>query len=98
MSPDISLSSKPRKQTDVKEEELDGEYLVYDSETETVHNLNPTASFIWSLADGTRSVSFFIEEIHSSDPDIAKDKVRKDVVECLDKLRESGLIELKDDR
>jgi hypothetical protein len=96
MATEIEMSDIPTKKPDLKVEELEGEYLVYDSSNEEVHNLNPTASFIWSLADGSRDVSFFVDEIsRAASSDVNRETVEKDVRECLKEMVDSNLIDLE---
>jgi PqqD family protein of HPr-rel-A system len=54
---------KPRARADLAVEELEGELLVYDEETSDFHHLNPTASIVFSLCDGTTTVKEMAADI-----------------------------------
>ncbi len=50
------LSHKPRQKPDFRLEEIDGELLLYHPAQTTIMYCNATASFIWQLCDGKRTV------------------------------------------
>lgn len=83
---------RPRHRDTLAVEEVEEDLLVYDPVKDQVHLLNVTASAIWELCDGTRTVSEIARELGervvSGDHDIIKD------VECtLGEFREKGLVE-----
>jgi PqqD family protein of HPr-rel-A system len=47
---------KPKTREDLAVVELDGEAVVYDESTGNLHHLNPTATIIFNLFDGSSSV------------------------------------------
>jgi len=51
------MAKKPRRKTDYRLETLDNEILLYHSGKTTVLYLNETASMIWTLCDGTRTLA-----------------------------------------
>jgi len=46
-------ASKPKIREDLTVVELDGEAVVYDERTGDLHHLNPTATVVFGLCDGT---------------------------------------------
>ncbi len=43
----------PRK-LDLMKREIDGDLILHDPQTGSVHCLNPVAGLVWELCDGTR--------------------------------------------
>ncbi len=56
----MELSCKPRQTPDFRLEQLDGELLLYHPGQTTIMYCNPTASLVWGLCDGQRSVQDII--------------------------------------
>lgn len=50
------LSYKPRQKPDFQLEEIDGELLLYHPTNTTIMYCNPSASVIWQLCDGERTI------------------------------------------
>ena len=46
-------ATKPRVREDLTVVELDGEAVVYDERTGDLHHLNPTATLVFGLLDGS---------------------------------------------
>jgi Coenzyme PQQ synthesis protein D (PqqD) len=44
-----------RKRTDVIQSQVDEELLILDMQTNQIHQLNPTASYLWNEFDGEKS-------------------------------------------
>jgi hypothetical protein len=63
--------------------------VVFDADTDRVHYLNPTATFVFSLADGTRS-SAEIAEVVREAWNLDTPPVEA-VDECIVKLRTEGV-------
>ena len=88
----IDDSARPRQRTEFSLETLDSELLLYDPEkTKTIY-LNPTASLIWQLSDGSRTVNEIISVLQESYPD-ASDNIPHDVATALAEFAEHGAIE-----
>lgn len=45
--------TRPRTREDLTVVELDGEAVIYDEESGDLHHLNPTATIVFGLCDGT---------------------------------------------
>jgi hypothetical protein len=57
----MDLSCKPRQKSDYRLEKIDDELLLYHPNQTVIMYCNPSASLIWQLCDGERTV----EEISS---------------------------------
>ena len=55
--------ARPRRVGRVARYEIDGEVVLFDPKRNRVHNLNLTASVIWELCDGTRTVEELAEDM-----------------------------------
>lgn len=53
----MNLHDKPHQKSGYRLEELDGELLLYHPTRTTIMYCNPTASLIWQLCDGERTVA-----------------------------------------
>lgn len=82
----------PRGRTDVDEEVLDGEAVVYDPRTGALHHLNATATAVWGLCDGETTVADAVRELADAFAAPAE-QVRADVAALLGDLAERGLLE-----
>lgn len=47
---------KPKVRDDLTVVELDGEAVIYDEKTTELHHLNPTATIVFGLCDGTATM------------------------------------------
>jgi hypothetical protein len=87
-------SDIPVPNLEFKLEELDDELLLYHpAKTKTVY-MNSTASLVWQLCDGERSVGDIAGLLKDSFPE-ASDSVLQDVEITLKTFVEHGAIELK---
>jgi Coenzyme PQQ synthesis protein D (PqqD) len=76
---------------------VDGEVVILNRETDQVHRLNVTASYIWNLCDGTHMPDDIAARL-AADFEKAADEVIEDVRGALANLRELGLLESSDSR
>jgi coenzyme PQQ biosynthesis protein PqqD len=75
-------------------EEMDGEQLLYRLGAHKAIHLNDTASVIWKLCDGSRTVQEIIDLLKVQYPS-AESAVETDVEEAIELLvREGALLEL----
>jgi len=71
-------------------QELSGEVLVYDMDTDQAHCLNESAAIVWKACDGSNTVSNIIRQFES----VGLGKVTEDFVWlAIDQLNENGLME-----
>jgi PqqD family protein of HPr-rel-A system len=83
---------KPRVREDLEIVELDGEAVIYDEDTRELHHLNPAATIVLSLCDGTLAVKEMAAEI-SSAFGMAADEVEPQVRKVLKDFRKAGLLD-----
>lgn len=73
------------QRVDVTVREIDGEIVVLDERTGYIHQLNPTASFIWRLSNGENS-SHEIAEMMAQSFDVDEAVAAKDTDDTIEKL------------
>jgi len=81
------------RRTDVTVQSVDDETLVLDLKADQIHQLNPTASFIWKNCNGKRSaaeLAAMFAEYFGVDIETAT----KDVETIINQFIELGLIEI----
>lgn len=54
---------KPKVRDDITVVEIDGEAVIYDERSGDLHHLNPTATIVLGLCDGTATVKEFSGDI-----------------------------------
>lgn len=82
---------RPNRRTEFEEREVEGEMVVMDKESEKIHQLNQTASFIWQRCDGEHDEKAIAEELAEAF-DVDGETALQDVAETLNKLEEIGLL------
>ena len=81
--PDPHLTPVPR--ADVRFEELDGEAVVYDHTGRQAIYLNDTATVVWQLCDGQRTVADISTLLTKEFPDAAAE-LGTDISDAVDKM------------
>jgi len=81
----------PTRRSDVVVREIEGETLVLDGQSGKVHQLNPTAGFIWARCDGESSVSDITSRL-AVEFDVPVTSVAPDVANTIGKFQELGLL------
>jgi hypothetical protein len=89
----MDLQACPRQKPDYRLEQLDDELLLYHPSDTRILYLNPSASLIWGLMDGYRSVAEITRLLQEAYPE-AGDEIAADVQETLERFAENGCIEL----
>jgi methyltransferase-like protein len=82
---------RPNRRTEFEERVVEGEMVVMDKESEQIHQLNQTASFIWQLCDGDHDRQQIAEEL-AAVFEIDSVTAEADVADTLNKLEEIGLL------
>lgn len=54
---------KPQVRDDLTVVELDGEAVIFDEQTADLHHLNPTATIVFGLCDGTATMAEIATDI-----------------------------------
>lgn len=82
----------PCKRQGLQVREIDGEVVILDPRTDQMHNLNPTAAFIFEAVDGARTAAAIALEVaRCYEIDVAL--AEKDTLALLEQLRGLQLIE-----
>jgi coenzyme PQQ biosynthesis protein PqqD len=89
----MTADSVPRHRRRCLIEEMDQETLIYRSPSKTAIYLNETATVIWKLCDGTRTVQGIVDVLADAFPEAASD-VAADVRETIDELVSKGVLAL----
>ncbi len=84
----MELSCKPRQTPDFRLEQLDGELLLYHPGQTTIMYCNSTASLIWGLCDGQRTVQDIIGLLSAA----YEQTVAADVEATLEQFHQHGAI------
>ena len=84
-------ATRPRKREDLTTVELDGEAVVYDEATGQLHHLNPSATIVFSLCDGTLTVEEMASAVADAF-DVAFDTVHEQVRSAVDGFAGVGLL------
>lgn len=77
---------------DVTETAVDGTVSLYAPSTQQVLLLNETATSVWRLADGTRTVGQLVDEL-AAQYGVAAESIRDQVRGTVQDLADGGLIE-----
>lgn len=83
---------KPKVREDLAVVEIDGEAVIYDERTGDLHLLNPTATIVLGLCDGTATVKEFSSDIAGAFG-MPAENVERQVRTLLRDLRKAGLLE-----
>jgi methyltransferase-like protein len=70
---------------------VDQEIVIVDTDSGEVHQLNPTASYIWDLFDGNTSIDR-VTELVASDFNIDLERASVDVVAVVEQLKTLNLL------
>ena len=83
---------KPKFRQDLTVVELDGEAVIYDDESGELHHLNPTATVVFTLCDGTATVKELSADIADAFSQPAHE-VERQVRALLREFRKVNLLE-----
>ena len=85
--------NRPLKKEDVHARKLGDEWLLYDTEMEKVHILNPTAEYVWRLCDGKHDMATIKDKMRQA-YDIRDDqKLENDLRQIMDKFNQIGVLQ-----
>ncbi len=85
-------TSRPRPTPGYRMEVLDDEQLLYSAEQTRILCCNETASLIWRLCDGERSVGEIVALLQAAYPE-ASDSILEDVATTLAEFAQHGALE-----
>lgn len=90
----MNLSEMPTVNPDFYLEKIDDEVLLYSMKKTKAVYLNETASLIWQLCDGSRSIEHIIALLTDAYPQ-QKAQIQTDVIKAVGTLVEHGAMLLK---
>jgi hypothetical protein len=85
------LPARPRPREEIASVVLDGEMVLYDSASQTLHHLNATATLVWLHCDGQQTIEMISRAI-ADDSDADVEAVRRDVVVLVRELVDAALL------
>jgi hypothetical protein len=83
--------NKPIRTDRLPWRQVDGRAVVINPRMQEVHDLNPAASVVWSLADGSRTVDELAREL-TERFDVAPETALADTREFISALEDRGLV------
>ncbi len=83
--------ARPRKMDHLIQHDMDEEVLVYDPVVDRTHRLNLTATLIWGLCDGTRSLED-IARVLTEQFEVEFETALQDARSVLEQLKEEQLL------
>ena len=89
------LDRRPRKRRNLHLEEINGEHILFGRTRATAHFLNESASAVWSVCDGTRSVREIVQIFSEAYPDNAEE-VAREVSRAIGELAAVGVLAFDD--
>jgi radical SAM protein with 4Fe4S-binding SPASM domain len=87
----VMVPEFPKRRSDIIQQEVADELLLYDPKTHSVHHLNPMAGVIWEMCDGSHARTQMADHIVSAVKG-DKAKVLKDVEKTLKEFYSKGLL------
>ena len=90
----MPIPTKPRQKSDFRLEMIDGELLLYHPGQTKIFYCNPTASLIWQLCNGQRTVEEIIALLRREFP-AAASAIAADVEATLQQFSAHGAIEFE---
>lgn len=87
----LDLSFKPMRRSDVRSEDVQHETVLYDPTRGQAVYLNETASIVWKLCDGSRSVAE-MGDLLAKEMGDASGAVAKDVADVISRFAEAKLV------
>lgn len=90
----VPLEAIPAQEPGFKVEELDGETILYRDELKKMIYLNDSASAVWHLCDGQRSVREIIDVLADVYSEVGQ-SIALDVKEAIDNLTREGALRIE---
>jgi len=82
---------KPALRSDLSVQRVDGELLLMDGETESLHQLNEVGTFILERCDGERTVDDIVTDIVDRYA-VSKKRAAEDTEALLEEMRTLGIV------
>jgi len=91
----MELQDKPKQKPDYRLEALDDELLLYHPNQTTIMYCNATASLVWQMCDGERTIGEMIELL-SAAYEQPEEIIKPDVISALDEFCRHGAVQIGD--
>ena len=88
----VPADYRPRKSADVLELDMGDGAILYDNEARLVHHLNPSATLIWQLCDGSGTAEELAGDI-ASEYSLDAQAIADQVMTVIAELDALGLVE-----
>jgi hypothetical protein len=85
-------TTKPVRRSGITVKDIGGEALLYSTEEEAIHILNPTAQLIWELCDGEHGLKDIEQAIRASFSVADEHDVTGDIRRTLEVFVGKGLL------
>jgi hypothetical protein len=87
----LSNNKKPMREPGFRLENMDNESLLFNPKTTNILFLNESASLVWQLCDGQRSIAEIVALITRAYPE-AGGSIQKDVEETIGLFIDNGVV------
>jgi PqqD family protein of HPr-rel-A system len=87
-----TVTADPRTRSDLTVVVLDGEAVIYDEGSGDVHHLNPTATIVFGMLDGTVTVDELSADV-AAVFGLGEDEAAAHVRGLVDELEAAGLLD-----
>lgn len=84
-------AKRPLRSSDFRMEKMDNELLLFNHVTNRILHLNETASLIWQLCEGSRTLDEIADLLDSAYPEAAG-SMATDVAETINMLVSNGAV------
>ena len=88
----VERNDCPMRRSSLSYQKIDEETVILDCEQGLVHELNPTASFVWDYCDGDSSIGSIVDHLTTA-YNVDQDTALSDVRAIIAQFRDLNLLE-----
>ncbi|MBN1848686.1 MAG: PqqD family protein [Deltaproteobacteria bacterium] len=85
-------TNNPLRKENISARKMGEEWMLYNSDDESVHVINSTAEFVWRLCDGSNSLDEIKQEIAKTYNISDSTDLNKDVDAIINQFQELGIL------
>ena len=85
----------PRQNPETPTRTIEGEAIVITPDDSKMHNLNPTATFIWDRADGTQTLEAIFQAMQA-EYEVSEAQLRDDILAFVNESQSKGMLDMAD--
>ena len=89
--------NRPRRLFNLPWRQLEGRVVLVHPQAGKVHELNPTASFLWERADGKTTISELAQAL-TQEFQVSREQALTDTTDFVSQLHDQGVVEFVDPR